>query len=120
MGFIANLISKNVFLHIMMSRDFSERTTISGNDGEFVNSTIQFGPSNFTITAITAYEMTENGGWLSLTGGGMDDTHLTLKFISEEIGLGIDYEVIVFGISAIRANHFRRGTFYRNDWLLYS
>lgn len=99
---------------------FSERTTIDGVDGEILSSTLQYGPSNYTISAFAAYEMTANGGWLSLTAGGMDQSHLTLSFISEKVGLGIDYELVVFGISTIGANHFRRGRFYRNDWLLYS
>lgn len=98
----------------------SERTTKAGVDGEILNSTLQFGPSNYTISAIAAYERTTNGGWLNITAGGMDENHLTLSFVSENDGLGIDYELVVFGISTYRANHFRRGYFYPNDWILYS
>lgn len=98
----------------------SERHTIAGVDGEILSNFLQFGPSNYTISAIGAYEMSANGGWLNLTTGGMDQNFLTLSFVSEMVGLGIDYEVVVFGISTIGANHFRRGRFYRNDWILHS
>lgn len=86
-----------------------------------MNATLQFGPSNFTIRSIAAYDRTlyGNGGWLNLSGG-LNQTHLTLDFKSEEIGLGIDYSVVIFGVSTIGANHFIRRNFYNGDVLLYS
>lgn len=86
-----------------------------------MNSTLQFGPSNFTIRSIAADDRSScrNGALLNVTGG-LEQTHLTLDFKSVEVGLGIDYSVVIFGTSTNGANHFLRGYYFFTNFLLYS
>lgn len=99
------------------------RVNVVGVPNEYTNVTVSLeGSTNHTVSKIEAVDLTSDstGGRVNLTAMGLGKQNMSLGIRSSSAGLGIDFQVAVYGESTTGARDFRVGQLMRDNMLLHT